>query len=283
MEPIFFTKTCARDAKRVVYQIAAIRRLYPLATHVVMVERAGWADAVREAVKDNRPLIERLDFRTPPGLSSKTTTVYVEDLLPEAMEIEDAYLRQQYCKLMAPIVLGVDTIQLDSDMCPKPCGKWIDELFGSSSLPRWNLDTGPKSMEPGLERLTRGYEFLFDSATMMDGVSTRPPRWAEDDARRSFMHSQWGWYIRRDWMREFIRAITNDKFQYLPDVMRSVVAAGHLFSEYQFLGLWLWRTTQDAYDFRRGREVYPWVHHFPSTEPLSPDQEKLLREAAGIE
>ena len=246
MEPIFFTKTCARDALRVSYQIAAIRRQFPLATHVVMIEQS--------------------EVHSIQAFANAFTLIFsVETLMPEAMQLEP-YLRQQYCKLMTPIVLGVDTIQLDSDMCPKPGVSWIDELFAGQTLPRWYCERKPAALKGGLERLNDGYAALFGD------FGNR------QEAELSFMHSQLGWYVRRRAAASFVRGVGG--IEKLASEMQRVVAGGQLFSEYQFLGRWSY--SRGLYTFYEKRELHPWLYHFPSTEPLLPEQEKLLREAAGL-
>lgn len=269
---VFFTKTCARDWERCCYQMRAIRRLFPLAMHVVLIETDEWQKAVD--TQNHVGFVDRElgELARPPFLGTDTRVLCVDVLMPEAMRIENPDIRQQYCKLRAPVVLGEDTIQLDSDMCPKPTQpdmrcRWMDELYGSP--PRWYAPEASKAMQPAVENWLKTYKCLFD-------VGPNTP------VGRDFMRSQFGWYIPRDVARDFLLALGPDPIA----TILQVVEGRMKFSEYQLLGMWA--ADNDAFSTRRisflpYAEKDPWLMHFSSKDALEPDQRKLLRQAAGLE
>lgn len=263
---VFFTKTCARDYERCCYQMLAIRRLFPLSTHIVLAERAEFS---------RTPAWKDLDlgFAMQRGVPGQTRTFNVEDTMPEAMRIEDPDLRQQYCKLRAPVVFGTDMIQLDSDMCPKPLGRWADCLFGtvlngrSSDFTRCNAPVASKAMQPAVENWLKTYAHLFE-------VGPNTPR------DRDFMRSQFGWYIHRELARDFLKALGPDP---IAKILEVVEERRLKFSEYQLLGMWAYDMSNYPIRFINKAEEQPWLYHFTSKETLEPEQRTLLRKAAGLE
>jgi hypothetical protein len=194
---VFFTKTCARDWERCGYQAIALNRLFPLATHVILSESKEFGKAHDLQSRAADPL--RGAFLPPVNFDRDVATYFnettlknvrfmsVETLMPEAMRIENPDLRQMYCKLRAPVVLGEDTIQLDSDMCPKPVQtRWMDHLYYAADTaegrPRWHAPDASKAMKPGVE-LAKTYRRL----------PTEPATSAGRDQR-----AQFGWYIPRN-------------------------------------------------------------------------------------
>ena len=262
---VFFTKTCARDWERQGYQTLAIKRLFPLATHVILIERDELERASALRWPDHE-LAAALNHRTP-----ATVRVFlVEELMPEAMRIKKPDLRQQYCKLRAPVILGEDTIQLDSDMCPKPGQtRWMDELYGPSGWRtgiRWNAPKASKAMQPAVENWAKTYTRLFsiDPGQSLD---------------RDFMRSQFGWHVPRDVARGFLRALGPDPIE----TIQQCIDERRKFSEYQLLGMWAADKGDTQICFLDYVEKDPWLMHFTSKDALEPAQRKLLRQAAGLE
>ena len=266
---IFFTKTCARDWERCCYQMLAIRRFFPLTAHIVMIEDA---EAAREKNGSwNEQFHVWAGDVSLGGLGPGTMLFSVERYMPEAMKIENPDLRQQYCKLMAPIVFGEDTIQLDSDMCPLPTQwRWADELFQTpGGLIRWNAPLASKAMKPGVENWAKAWlEGLEEDAEV-----------APDALGLDYMRAQVGWYSARDLARDFVNEVLG-----VDPVGRilSVVKGGHKFSEYQFLGIYANLTRRYGYAFVERAETDPWLMHFTSKDRLEPHELEKLRKAAGL-
>jgi hypothetical protein len=265
---VFFTKTCARDWERCGYQMLTIRRLFPLSTHIVMIEAVEFEKAHEQQRTFDKDLAEWMKGS---ALGCRTMLSVVEQHMPEAMRIENPDLRQQYCKLRAPVVFGTDMIQLDSDMCPKLVQpQWVDELFsgyGDARI-RWNAPLASKAMKPAIENWSRAWQAL--------GVHEN----GCEDRERDYMRSQFGWYVSRDLARSFCNEVLGaDPIA----KMLALVADGYKFSEYQFLGIYASATRRSRYIFFDKLEPDPWLMHFTSKESLTKEQRRLLRQAAGLE
>lgn len=241
---LVFTKTCARDAGRVAYQALAVARLGW--SHVILVERAERAvvEAAFDAVRSKRsptpgPRIERL--------------LTLEDHMPEAMRIANPYLRQQYCKIVAPTIWG-DMFQLDSDMCPVP---------GSQAKPEWWFDSTPMQHRAQVahEWAATYKELLGGSAPVYD-----------------FMGPAKGWYITADLARMFRLMVATKNQGELHEVLPDLRPRGFKISEYHLLGTFAYEFLRDAYTWIDAPQP-EWCHHFTSAEPLTSQQRQLLEEA----
>lgn len=258
---ILFTKTCARDAKRAFYQAhAAHRLLRGYAYHLLLIER------------------EELD-RVPQLLSLQkigVRVVTVEHALPTLMAIRSPYLRQQFCKLWAPVHYGEDMVQLDSDMCPRRECSLLD-VFGLASRPVWCFASEPK---PHLMDTIREWR-----ASLIDSIRVSPDTTIQDDFARassaarkaplhSYMREQYGWWVKPEVAEEVVKRV---------DPQRIVGK----FSEYQVLGWFARRYFEGAYDWRDvsaggSRAINKeWVFHHTSAEPLERGTEWWLQDLAG--
>lgn len=283
---VFFTKTCARDWERCGYQAIAIDRLFPLAKHVILIEVAEFEKAHEMQGAAGNLFVRLLAGKPQPSERSSfdpevaenfcgkilqnARFMFVERSMPEAMRIENPDIRQQYCKLRAPVILGEDTIQIDSDMCPKPVQtRWMDHLYtaldAADGRPRWHAPEASKAMQPAVENWAKTYKQLFgaDPAT---------------SAGRDFMRSQFGWYVPRNAARDFLVALGPDPIA----TILGVVDKRLKFSEYQLLGMWACDLGYRI-RFQPHAEQDPWLMHFSSKDALEPEQRKLLRQAAGLE
>lgn len=310
-EPVFFTKTCARDWKRCCYQMLAIRRLFPLTRHIVMIEEAefmpSWPSQDGGALQVDPRRIWKdagdLSRRVSPLIEAgEIRLAFVERYMPEAMTIENPDLRQQYVKLRAPIVFGVDMIQIDSDMCPKPVQMcWADELyrwqFRSVSRILWDYYECPKQYKDALIQWGETYDWL-----MAPYRDRRLPEYPSD-RDLLFMSSQYGWYIDRDVARGFFillgsadgggRERTLREPQRVVDRILECVEHRRLkFSEYQLFGRHCSAMAKHIYKFHQLYEHHTplskigdhsWLLHFTSKEQLTVEQEAQLRAAAGLE
>lgn len=259
---ILFTKTCARDAKRAFYQAHAARRLLRgYSHHLVMIEQA------------------ELD-RVPQLLALQQIGVHVvtvEKALPQLLRVEAPYLRQQLCKLWAPVEYGEDMVQIDSDMCPQ-LELNLTEVFGTSARPIWCYRSAPM---PILESTIKDWR---ESASRAVASATRhhdvdPWSAAVATSRRMPLHSymleQHGWFVKQEVADELVARLDIAKIR-------------GRFSEYQTLGWFARRYYESAYSWHdvtmRGPRAVnkTWVLHATSAEPIDHVENKLVELAGGV-
>lgn len=239
---LFFAKTCARDAERVAYQVAAVARLG--CDHVVLVEDADF-DVVERAI------------RAVCGELPRTLELArLEKAVRTATGVANPYARQMYCKLVAPLIWG-DMLQVDSDMCPFAWPRWAAHGDRRACW-HWRRGYGAR-----LEVL-HAWSATYRAVTRI----LAPPVTAACD----YMGPCKGWWITHALAEAFLKVAEG-----APGLRKAVVRPQ--FSEYQSLGLFARSELPDAYTWVEGEQP-AWCHHFTSTEPLEPAQRAQLVRAA---
>lgn len=238
-----FTKTCARDAERVAYQVEAVAALG--LDHIVLVE-LGQIEAVEQAIDRVRGPKRATGAR----LFERLRTV--EGEMPEAMRIRSPYLRQQYCKLVAPLLWG-DMLQIDSDMCPFAIPAWPGT---------WHYVEAHKQRREVVLAWAQTYAMLgfpYSAASRVHAID--------------FMGPCKGW-----WVPRLLARHSYDAPQVLEALLR-VEAERLPFSEYQALGyLASLGPAPDLFTFTEGEQP-AWCYHFTGSEPLTETQRSLLAAA----
>jgi hypothetical protein len=221
---------------------------------------------------------EELD-RVPQLLSLQEIGVHVvtvEAQLPQLMHVASPYLRQQLCKLWAPVHYGQDMVQIDSDMCPQQDVSLVD-VFGLRNSPVWCYSSTPPR---GLLDTITAWRASLVSATESAHASLRD-EWSRlvSTSRMLPMHSymleQHGWYVKAEIAEELVRRL-------------DIAKLTGRFSEYQALG-WFARRYFDGHYAWHDTALYgsrviskDWVFHHTSSEPIDNVESKLVELTGGV-
>lgn len=258
------TKTCARDADRVSYQIEAFKRMG--IEHLVLIDSffastdPAWATGPTELLKYD-------------GGTTEVRTCF--EKMPEAIAVRDGYLRQQYVKLMAPIAYGEDFFEVDSDMCPRVqnvktnvgwrevSGAWFKHwLEDMEQSPTWYIGPVTPARAAAHALWRTAHRALF----------------GEPGANYLFMGPARGWHITQAAVQAFVAdACRGDLLAVFDRVERERLH----FSEYQMLGAWLYDNASSMYAWAEGLVQPDWCHHFSSSTEFGHAQRATLERAAG--
>lgn len=236
---LVFIKTCARDEERVRYTVGS------LVNH-------GHVPVVATDPSD-------VDLRSTLRAMWPGTVVVLDDSYwPEAAEIKNPYLRQQYVKHVAPIFLERDLFIIDSDMTPDPA-------FSVPIHKRWHYATPPPRHLSGA---CRAWEETYRRYV--------GPLVSEQG---DYMRQQLGWYVSQALATAFKDRVERHVRSPLYNVMKRAQSAGLPWSEFQFLGMFAHNTGGYGYEFDPNPQP-GWCFHFPSSEPLMRWQRRALEVAA---
>lgn len=243
-----FCKTCPRDAARVGYQIEAVKA-------------RGWEHRLLVDKLDDYQAI--LDGTWGDGVDAMYAA---EQCMPEALEVEHPYMRQQVCKILAPRLWG-DMLQVDSDMCPATSATFAELVVRG----RWFYRPAEGSRRDAVREWGEAYEVLTgESVGRAEGLD--------------FMGPMKGWWITHELVAAFLDDI--DGVEALVAFANEAGRGKHKFSEYQLLGTYAYLHGADhlfhSYDFIEGQQPF-WCHHFTSAEPLTQRQRVILERAGHVD